>query len=132
MPTLYSAQGIKIKCHQGHCEHKTDVMGENTHDEGLCWKITQEEFADHPTNAKYCPCQKDKLFIRRYDRVGYIERGEHDQMIPRKCATCPEVVLFTIHQTRCLACRTMDFNEEKSSEAYVQTLPPTGLEHPLK
>jgi hypothetical protein len=108
MNTLYSSEGIKIKCHLGHCEHKTEVMGDNTHDEGLCWKITQEEFKDQPTNAKYCPCQKDSRLIRTYARVGYIERDEHDQMIPRKCATCPEICLFTINEQRCLACRTMD------------------------
>lgn len=82
-------------------------MGENTHDEGLCWKITQEEFKDQPTDAKYCPCKKDSGFIRRYDRVGYMERGEHDQMITRACATCGRDYLFTIHDKNCISCKTM-------------------------
>lgn len=86
-------------------------MGHDTHDEGLCWKITQEEFADHPTNAKYCPCQKDKEFIRRYERVGYMEREEHDQMITRACKGCGGDFLFTIHDTLCLACKTRNFAE---------------------
>jgi len=111
MPTIYASNGTKIKCSQGHCEHKTEVMHEDTHDEGLCWKITQPEFADKPTNSKYCPCSKQSDLIRTFARVGYIERGQYDQMIPRKCVTCPEVVLFTIHETRCLTCRTSAFFE---------------------
>jgi len=109
--TLYASNGTKIKCAQGHCEHKTEIMGEDTHDEGLCWKITQEEFADKPTNAKYCPCTKQSNFIRTFERVGYIERELHDQMIPQKCETCPEVALFNVHRTRCLTCRTNAYNE---------------------
>jgi hypothetical protein len=108
---VYASNGTKIKCAQGHCEHKTEVMGEDTHDEGLCWKITQEEFADKPTNAKYCPCTKQSNFIRTFARVGYIEREAHDIMIPQKCETCTEVSLFTKHQTRCLTCRTNAYNE---------------------
>jgi len=104
-------KSTKVKCHYGKCEHKTEVMGCDTHDEGVCWKITQEEFEDHPTNAKYCPCQKDKEFIRRYERVGYMEREEHDQMITRVCKGCGGDFLFTIHDTHCLACKTRNFNQ---------------------
>jgi hypothetical protein len=87
-------------------------MGENTHDEGLCWKITQDEFAEHPTNAKYCPCQKDTEFIRRYERVGYMERNQHDIMITRPCIRCGEDYLFTIHDTLCISCKTRGFIEK--------------------
>jgi len=109
--TVYAANGTKVKCSLGHCEHKTELMGEDTHDEGLCWKITQEEFADQQTNAKYCPCTKQSNFIRTFARVGYVERELHDQMIPQKCATCEEVVLFNVNQDRCLTCRTNAYNE---------------------
>ena len=111
MPTLYSANGTKIKCHLGHCEHKTESLGENTHDEGVCWKITQEEFADQPTEAKYCPCKKQNNFIRRYERLGYMERGQHDQMITRKCSGCDESFLFTINETLCLTCKVLNYNQ---------------------
>lgn len=107
--TVYDSSGKKVKCHYGHCEHKTSSMGENTHDEGVCWKITQEEFADEQTNAKYCPCEKEKGFIRRYARVGYMERDQHDQMITRKCDGCGEDFLFTIHERLCIACKTSNF-----------------------
>lgn len=110
--TVYSADGQKVKCHFNHCEHKTESMGENTHDEGVCWKITQEEFADKPTNAKYCPCKKDNEFIRRYERVGYMEREQHDQMITRACKGCGQDCLFTIHDTECIACKTGRFINE--------------------
>lgn len=112
MTTIYNAQGTKIKCHLGHCEHKTESMGEDTHDEGLCWKITQEEFEHQPTNAKYCPCKKDSLCIRRYARVGYMERGQHDQMITRTCKACEKDFLFTIHDTVCISCKIAGFANE--------------------
>lgn len=82
-------------------------MHEEFHDEGVCWKITQEEFADHPTESKYCPCKKHPEFIRRYDRLGYMERSEHDQMITRKCIRCGDDCLFTIHEKACKPCRLM-------------------------
>lgn len=119
MPTLYSSDGSKIKCHLGHCEHKTEVMGEDTHDEGLCWKITQDEFKDEPTNAKYCPCSKQSNFIRTYARVGYMERGQHDHMITRPCDQCKVDTLFTIHDRLCIGCKTKNFAD-------------IPLEHPLK
>lgn len=112
MPTLYSANGQKIKCHLGHCEHKTESMGENTHSEGLCWKITQEEFADQPTEAKYCPCKKESTFIRTYARLGFMERGRHDQMITRKCDRCGVDYLFTIHDTTCAACKVLSYADK--------------------
>jgi hypothetical protein len=108
---VYAANGTKIKCAQGHCEHKTEVMGMDTHDEGLCWKITQEEFADKPTNAKYCPCTKQNNFIRTFERVGYIEREKYDSMVPTKCSTCEDVILLKETEVRCLSCRTMAYNE---------------------
>ena len=114
MPTLYSADGKKIKCHLGHCEHKTESMGENTHDEGVCWKITHEEFKDHPTEAKYCPCKKDSGLIRRYDRVGYMERGQNDQMITRKCKGCDGDFLFTIHEDTCTTCKVLAVTQCKN------------------
>jgi hypothetical protein len=103
----------KDKCAFGRCEHKTELLQEEFHDEGLCWKITQEEFKDNPTNAKYCPCAKQPNFIRRYDRVGYMERDQHDQMITRPCARCGVDCLFTIHDTLCMACKTRaDYNPD--------------------
>jgi len=109
MPTLYSAQGTKIKCHLGHCEHKTESIGENTHDQGLCWKITQPEFENEQTEAKFCPCKKETGFIRLYDdeRMGYMERGEYDQMITRKCVGCGGDFLFTIHEDTCKTCKVV-------------------------
>ena len=99
-------QNKKDKCAFGHCEHKTELMQEEFHDEGLCWKIRQEEFEDLPTNSKYCPCSKSQGLIRRYARTGYMERGQHDIMITRPCARCKEEQLFTIHGRLCLSCRT--------------------------
>jgi len=114
-------QSTKIKCSQGHCEHKGEneifdtrgkipiFLSDEFHEEGLCWKITQDEFQDHPTNAKYCPCSRGSELIRRYERVGYMERGQHDIMITRKCETCDTEALFTINQRRCLTCRAGDY-----------------------
>ena len=42
--------GGKVLTRSG-CEH-----GEEFHDEGLCWKITNPELEDEKTNKKYCPC----------------------------------------------------------------------------
>ena len=112
MPTLYGSDGSKIKCHLGHCENKTESMGENTHDEGMCWKITQEEFKDQPTEAKYCPCKKESGFIRTYARLGFMERKEHDQMITRKCVGCGKEYLFTIHSHVCTSCKVMAVTTE--------------------
>ena len=97
----------KPKCAFGKCEHATHLMGQEYHEEGLCWKITQEEFKDHPTNAKYCPCQNNPELIRRYARVGYMEREQYDRMITRPCARCGDDCLFTIHDTLCLACKQL-------------------------
>lgn len=114
MPKL----NTKIKCHFGRCEHKTENIGENTHDEGLCWKITQEEFENLPTEAKYCPCKKDTEFIRRYDRLGFMERGQHDQMITRKCDGCGEDCLFTIHDKYCITCKVLNWNGDSKQQLY--------------
>lgn len=100
-------QNKKDKCAFGHCEHKTELMQEEFHDEGLCWKITQEEFEDQPTNAKYCPCSKTPYLIRRYARTGYMERGQHDIMITRPCNRCGKEQLFTIHEKLCMSCKTI-------------------------
>lgn len=116
MPTLYSAQGTKIKCHQGHCEHKGhepvfdekhNFLRDEFHEEGVCWKITQEEFADEQTEAKYCPCKKQSGLIRTYARLGYMERGEYDQMITRPCSKCGVDLLFTIHENVCRNCKVV-------------------------
>jgi hypothetical protein len=90
-------------------------MGQEYHDEGLCWKITQEEYAEHPTNFKYCPCAKKPELIRRYERVGYMERGEHDHMITRKCKGCGDDCLFTIHDIFCKVCKSNPAKVKKSS-----------------
>jgi len=97
-------QSTKIKCAYNRCEHKTAVVGKEYHDEGLCWKITQEEFTEYPTNAKYCPCSKEPNLIRRYDRVGYMERGQYDHMITKPCVECGEDILVTIHKKTCVRC----------------------------
>ena len=105
----------KIKCSFGKCEHKTEIIGEETHDEGLCWKVTQDDFADEKTEAKYCPCKKQPDFIRRYARLGYMERGEHDIMITRKCVGCDNDLLFTINETLCLTCKVLKYGEQETT-----------------
>jgi hypothetical protein len=90
----------KTKCIFGHCEH-----GEEFHDEGVCWKITQPDLENLPTTAKYCPCKQQPELIRRYERLGYMEREEHDQMITRACKGCGRDFLFTIHDKYCTACK---------------------------
>ncbi len=111
MPPL----NTKIKCHLRHCEHKTELMGEDTHDEGMCWKITQEEFADFPTEAKYCPCKKQPDFIRTYKRLGYMERGEHDIMITRQCSRCGVDCLFNINTTMCKICKVLAYAQKTTT-----------------
>jgi len=100
----YTYQGKKIL---GHCEHKTQLMGQEFHEEGICWRITQEEFKDFPTNSKYCPCSRQPGLIRRYARTGYMERGEHDRMITRPCSRCGKDFLFTINTHTCAACKVL-------------------------
>ena len=97
----------KPKCAYLKCEHETSLMHQEYHEEGMCWKITQEEFKDYPTNAKYCPCSRSPELIRRYAKVGYMERGQFDQMITRPCARCGDDCLFTIHDKLCLSCKEM-------------------------
>ena len=92
----------KTKCVFGHCEHS-----EEFHDEGVCWKITQPDLENENTEAKYCPCKQQPELIRRYDRLGYMEREEHDQMITRKCKGCNGDFLFTIHDKYCKSCKIM-------------------------
>ena len=114
MTTLYDSDGHKVKCGFGHCEHRgkepvfknKKFIGDENHDEGLCWKITQEEFEDQPTDAKYCPCKRESGLIRRYARVGYMERGQHDQMITRECEGCGNDMLFTINDKLCISCKS--------------------------
>ena len=123
----------KIKCGYGHCEHKGEnevwsndktprFLGDEFHEEGLCWKITQESFKDHPTNIKYCPCAAQPDLIRRYDRVGYMERDEYDKMITRKCSTCSKTGLFSIHERQCITCKTQNYKEpvEEKTQSYAQ------------
>lgn len=112
MPKL----NTKIKCHLGHCEHKTENQGYDSHEEGICWKITQEEFKDQPTEAKYCPCKKQNDFIRRYARLGYMERGEHDIMITRPCDGCGIDFLFSINVRVCSACEVLRYGKQMTLE----------------
>lgn len=101
------------KCQFGACEHTVATLNEETHDENICWKITKPELIDEPTNEKYCPCKQDKGFIRRYDRVGYMEVSQHDILVTKSCSRCGIDCLFRIDETTCLACKTKtDYDSE--------------------
>lgn len=96
-------KGIEIeknkKTHTG-CDHPDSL-----HQEGLCWKVTNPELEDQPTNKKYCPCASNKGLIRRYDRVGYMEAETHDQMVTKKCVSCGTEGLFNVDNSVCLSCK---------------------------
>tara|TARA_R110000787_G_scaffold70884_3_gene157736 strand:+ start:3662 stop:3979 length:318 start_codon:yes stop_codon:yes gene_type:complete len=87
------------KTHTG-CDHP-----ESFHEEGLCWKITNPELENEPTDKKYCPCSEQKGLTRRYARTGYMEAGKHDQMITKKCDVCSVEFLFKIDTSTCLSCK---------------------------
>lgn len=101
------------KCSIGGCEHTLESLHEETHEEGLCWKITKPELAEEQTNNKYCPCAVDKNFIRRYDRVGYIQQEKHDSMVTKPCAICLKDALFRVSDDVCMSCKTRaDYDAE--------------------
>ena len=89
-----------IKTHTG-CDHPDSL-----HEEGLCWKITNPELEDEPTEKKYCPCSEQKGLIRTYARTGYMEPGKHDQMVTKKCDVCGAEGLFRIDDSICSSCKT--------------------------
>jgi hypothetical protein len=97
---MESEEQIWKKEHTG-CEH-----GKELHSEGLCWKITNIELRDEPTNKKYCPCTNDKNLIRTYARLGYTEIEQHDQLVTKKCVICGVEVLFNVDNDVCNSCRT--------------------------
>jgi hypothetical protein len=82
------------------CEH-----GPEYHEEGLCWKITNPELEEEPTDKKYCPCNSNKGLIRRYERTGYMEAQSDDRMIPRPCDSCGAEVLLVIGNKICISCK---------------------------
>ena len=96
-------KGIKIektkKTHTG-CDHPDSL-----HQEGLCWKVTNPELEDQPTNKKYCPCASNKGLIRTYARTGYMEAEAHDQMVTKKCDVCSIEGLFRIDNSICSSCK---------------------------
>ena len=101
------------KCQYGGCEHTLESLHEETHDEGVCWKITKPELAEEKTNTKYCPCKIDKEFIRRYDRTGYMDIERNDQMVTKPCAICGINALFRLHEDVCMSCKTRaDYDPE--------------------
>lgn len=94
--------GGKVLTHSG-CEH-----GEEFHDEGLCWKITNPELEDEKTNKKYCPCNSAKGFIRTYARLGWMEALPHDKMITKKCEACGEEVMLQVEEKFCTTCKSQN------------------------
>lgn len=94
------------KCHQGGCEHTLESLHEETHDEGLCWKVTKPELEEINSNKKYCPCTKDKELIRRYERTGYMQVEKTDHMITKKCSICEIDTLFRVNENVCMLCKT--------------------------
>ncbi len=94
------------KCEIGGCEHTVESLHEETHYEGLCWKITKPELEEVDTNKKYCPCTKDKEFIRRYGRTGYMHVEKTDSMITKKCSICGIDALFRVDEDVCMLCKT--------------------------
>ena len=94
--------GGKVLTHSG-CEH-----GEDFHDEGLCWKITNPELENEPTNKKYCPCNSGKGLIRRYAKTGWMETMPHDKMVTRKCEDCGAEVLLSVEDKYCTTCKSQN------------------------
>jgi hypothetical protein len=92
------------------CEH-----GPQFHSEGLCWKITNIELTNEPTNKKYCPCTQEKNLIRTYKRVGYMEAEPHDHMITKSCKVCNTECLFIIDNDVCISCNASSLYKIKST-----------------
>ena len=88
------------KSHTG-CDHPDSL-----HDEGLCWKVTNPELEDLPTNKKYCPCTDNKTLIRTYERVGYMEAEAHDQLVTKRCDVCNIEGLFKVDSAVCGSCKS--------------------------
>tara|TARA_R100000963_G_C4609857_1_gene80662 strand:+ start:395 stop:673 length:279 start_codon:yes stop_codon:yes gene_type:complete len=89
--------------HSG-CEHGEDLF----HSEGLCWKVTNPELENEPTNKKYCPCNSGKGLIRRYAKTGWMEVSPHDKMVAKKCADCGAEVLLSIEDKFCTTCKSQN------------------------
>ncbi len=94
----------KEKCQYGGCEHTPEVLGEEVHDEGVCWKITKPELAKELSDEKYCPCKREKDLIRTYTRTGYMEAEIHDIMITKVCEICNKVLLIRVDEDICSGC----------------------------
>jgi len=94
----------KEKCQYGGCEHTPEVIGEEIHDEGVCWKITRPELEKVDTNQKFCPCKREAGLIRRFKRTGFIEPEKHDIMIPKKCQLCKKTLLIRLDEEECVGC----------------------------
>jgi len=95
----------KEKCHYGGCEHTTETIEYDIHEEGLCWKITRPELEKTDTDKKYCPCKREAGLIRRYARTGFMEAASDDIMIQKTCPICHLVLLIRSDEDLCNSCK---------------------------
>lgn len=101
------------KCNYGGCEHTLESLHEETHLEGVCWKITKPELAEEQTNDKFCPCKADKELIRRYDINNFMSVEKNDIMVTKPCSECGVDALFRINENVCMSCKTKsDYDSE--------------------
>lgn len=90
------------KCGNGICFH-----GEEFHEEGACWKITQELLVKENTVDKFCGCIPVGQ-IRRFGHrlMGFMPVQEiGDLMITKECEGCHRVFNLLINETLCMTCK---------------------------
>ncbi len=98
----------KEKCKFGGCEHTPESLGEETHSEGVCWKITQKDLENLPTDTKYCPCKQENGLIRTFKRTGYMEVAQYDSMVTKTCISCGKDLLIRVAYDKCSKCLDSD------------------------
>ena len=94
----------KEKCQYGGCEHTVEVLGEEVHSEGVCWKITKPELEKEETYDKYCPCKREVGLLRRFEITGFMEPEKYDMMVTKKCEICFKLKLIRVDEDLCSAC----------------------------
>jgi len=99
----------KTKCDIGGCEHNTKELQEETHEEAVCWKITQPDYEALPTEKKYCPCKREKGLIRRFALTRFMEAQPDDMMVTKLCRICGKSFLLRYDQAICRKCLGLTF-----------------------
>lgn len=82
-------------------EHTESKCNHPEYDGSVCWRVVNEELQ---TEAKFCQHKRDKEFIHRYEKAGFMAATEHDMMITKPCIVCNKVKLIRTDTETCKDC----------------------------